>query len=159
MILHSAKLPFWIILLQGKKLDFLQYPMHNVLLCNWYWMKSSPLNRFNLQAFATKVGHGGRVRLEQIQVNIFYGGLCLDCEVARVNNPFAGRCSSVCAYGNLAQLAYQVYRTHVLITCLNFTNIYTVTLSIAQKVLLCASLQVPFCWLAEVQLPSIPGKK
>ena len=35
---------------------------------------------------------------------------------------------------------------------------YTVTLSITHKVLLHASLQVPFGWLAELQLSFSPGK-
>ena len=40
-----------------------------------------------------------------------------------------------------------------------FTTIdYTVTLSIAHKVLLPASLQVPFDWLGELQLPISPSK-
>ena len=38
-------------------------------------------------------------------------------------------------------------------------GIYTVTLSIRHKVLLHASLQVPFGWLAELQLPSSRGKE
>ena len=41
---------------------------------------------------------------------------------------------------------------------LNSTQLYTVRLSIAHKVLLHASLQVPFGWLAELRLPCSPGK-
>ena len=37
--------------------------------------------------------------------------------------------------------------------------IHTVTLSIAHKVLLYVSLQVPFGWVAELHLPFSPGKR